>query len=228
MNTEIYHYSTLRFNSLLTKREQNNLSKQEILDAEEKSRKLKLEGPYIDHISFFFDPIPSKLLAELYGPPHEVWVKDTKLFEYVVDAETLDNTMLYRVVESFRKTALLDKFSEENSWTTNDPSIFQKWMELWNRKSREWRELGENKQDLLNQIKLNKGKTELGYKLASKRSDFEDGKSLYAANVPHLMVYPKSGEIKFKTINELKIGNDARKKIFPSPTKKINSLEIFM
>lgn len=223
----IYHYSKNFLPILLTKRKQGYLTDKEIRDADENARRFKEEGSYIDHISFFFDPIPSKLLGEIFGPPHEVWVKGTELFEFVVDADTLDKDILYRVVESFKKTELLDKFSEEHNWVEDNKNTLKIWIELYNKKSKEWKELGTSKKDLLDQIKLNKGKTELGYKRAFNRPDFEDGKMLYAANVPHLMVYPKTGEIRFESVNKLVIGGDKREPLYPNKKIVTSSLSLF-
>lgn len=206
----LYHYAPDRFASLQTRRKSGLASADEIKRSEESAKKYLSEGAYVDHISFFFDPIPSKTLANIYGPTHRAWAKGTKLFEYVVEVSALGHDVLYRVVESARKTAFLDKFSEDNNWENDDPAVLMKYIKEINTLQRKWGELGTGLVSLERQIALNVGKTEQAYVIASQREDFEWGREKYAANVPHLMTYPASGEVVISSISSLVMGNDTR------------------
>ena len=206
----LYHYSGEFFNSLMTRRASGAASLAEIKSSERKAKELNLEAPYVDHISFFFDPIPASYLPTVFPKNHQTWVKGKHLYEYVVNVDDIVGQPLYRVVESVRKTELLKVFSKENDWTTDDPAILKKWLKLADMMQREWGELGNDPKILRNQIQLNSGKILEYYKAAVLDEDFEYNKMKYAANVPHLMLYPIDGEVKFDHVNSLVMGNDKR------------------
>lgn len=206
----IYHYSPEVRSSLLTKSAPaGNRRPVKVLDI--------TDLPYDQHISFFFDPIPSKTVASLFGDGHHAWFKGNRLIEHVVNTDVLDKDVIFHVVESVRKTALYDEFSKEHNWVKDDPKLLAMWFELIDSKMLEWGEIGASKELLLKQITLNKGKTEQLYKAARKRSDWETSKHRYASNVPHLMIYPKSGEIKVESRNVVVIGSDVRETISITP-----------
>lgn len=207
---KLYHYAPDLFTSLQTRRKSGLATAVEIKRSEESAKKYLSEGAYVDHISFFFDPIPSKVLANIFGPTHRAWAKGTKLFEYVIDVPALGNDVLYRVVESARKTAFLDQFSKDHNWEDDDPVLLMKYTKEINALQRKWGELGTGLINLERQIALNVGKTEQAYVIASQREDFEWGREKYAANVPHLMVYPSSGEVAISSISSLVMGSDTR------------------
>lgn len=207
---KLYHYAAELYTSLKTRRASGAASPEEIKRAEAAAKRFHDEGAYVDHISFFFDPIPSKTLANIYGPNHRAWSKGNRLFEYVIDTKALNDDILYRVVESVRKTAYLDKFSEENNWEDDNPATLAKWVAEINALQRKWGELGNSRFGLELQIAANAGKTEQAYVIASQREDFAEGRDKYAANVPHLMVYPSSGTVAITSISSLIMGNDKR------------------
>lgn len=211
--TLIYHYSKELYRDLLTPR-RAGVSPDKIKAAVKQKKEYGLEGAYVDHISFFFDPIPSKTLASLFSPDHAVWFEGSKLIEYVVDVDQFEKDVLYRVVESKRKTAFMDKFVEENNWVEDNPKLLRKYLRELDILQREWGELASDLGLLKKQIREHSGKTEKFYKEASLRSDFEEGRKKYAANVPHLMIYPKSGRVRYLETNEVIIGSDARKPIY--------------
>lgn len=207
---QLYHYAAKQFDALKTRRASGVATADEIRKAEAQAKKFHDEGAYVDHISFFFDPIPSKTLGQIFGADHAVWYPGSQLFEYVVDVEALGDDVLYRVVESLRRTVFLDKFSKDNNWESDDPAILSRYISQINALQKKWGELGRGIPALRSQILLNKGKTEENYLAAAARPDFADGKHRYASNVPHLMAYPTSGVVAYKAINKLVIGNDAR------------------
>lgn len=207
----LYHYSSLPLDVLKTKR-LSGLSKEEIISAENKSKSLGLEAPYIDHISFFFDPIPSKLLPTIFNQGHGFWFKGNKIYEHVIDPNQFEDDVLYRVVESRRKTEFMDNFVLEHNWITDDPVLLKKYLKELTLLQTRWKELGRSKRDLINQIRLNKGGLDAAFRSARLREDFSENSAKYAANVPHLMLYPKAGTAVVSEINSLTIGDDARKK----------------
>lgn len=207
---KLYHYARELYPSLQTRRKSGKADGAEVKRSEERAKQYMSEGPYVDHISFFFDPIPADLLPTLYGPDHAVWFKGNRLYEYIVDVDTLQRDLLYRVVESERKTAFMDKFVKEHNWVDDDPVLLMKYIREINDLQRKWGELGRDWPDFKKQILLNQGKTREAFIRASQRQDFQEGRHRYASNVPHLMVYPSHGVIEYAEINVVTLGRNQR------------------
>lgn len=200
---KLYHYSDSQYDVLLTRRASGAPPLEGV----------KVSEDYMDHISFFFDPIPSKLMPEVFSKGHPFWYSGHRIFEHIIEVNELDDLIRFEVVESLKKTALLDKFVEDNNWTFDDPKLLKEWNILIARESERWGEVGDTRTRLKAQIRKNTGITAACYVAASAREDFQDGYNKYAANVPHLMLYPKDGKIVVREVNELKIGSDYRKKV---------------
>lgn len=206
----IYHYSKELYSRLLTRRA-NGADQEEITRSEEQAERLKLEAPYIDHISFFFDPIPSVVVEEVFRDVgHATWYKGSTLYEYVIDTRQFQSDVLYRVVESRRKTEHMDQFIVKHNWTTDDPKLLRLWINEIEALQRKWGELGNSRDGLERQCRLNAGCTAEAFILARSRPDFDDGKYKYAANVPHLMVYPEGGKVAISKTNRVVIGSNTR------------------
>lgn len=212
----LYHYSKELYPELLTKAESGGMTPIQIkLARQESRRKGYFDLPYCDHISFFFEPIPSKLLSELFTG-HPVWFKGNTLYEYLVDVNKLPLEIPYHVVESIKKTALYDKFSIEKNWVDDDPKLLEEWQILEDQKAREWGEKRNTRAELIKQIAANQGIIEDAYRAAVAREDFEWNKMKYAANVPHLMLYPPTGRVTPSKIRALTIGYDRRRDVISS------------
>jgi hypothetical protein len=209
---KLYHYSKTRFPELLTKR-LSGASAEEIRKAEKQRDRYGFVGAYVDHLSFFFDPIPSKTVADIFKNDHHTWYKGSVLFEYVIDVNQFEADVGYAVTESRRKTAFMDKFVEEHNWVDDDPVLLARYLKELDVLEKQWGEVGRSLPGLKEQIALNVGGTKQAYIDASKRPDFEEGRQRYATNVPHVMVYPKSGKAQYTELNKLTIGSDARQAI---------------
>lgn len=208
----LYHYSAHMHQVLLSKAASGAMTHIQIKLARLEARRSGVEAwPYCDHISFFFDPIPASLLPALFGDHHPFWYKGHKIYEHVVDVNKLPADIMYHVVESKNKTALMDKFVAENNWVEDDPKLLEQWRELIDQKNREWRERGTRRDGLINQIRLNEHGTAEAFIQAAKREDFEDNRSKYAANVPHVMLYPAKGSIPVHKIRSLTMGWENRR-----------------
>jgi len=175
---------------------------------------VKVSDDYFDHISFFFDPIPSKLMPDIFDKGHPFWYKGHKLYEHVIDVDDLEDKFSFRVVESARKTELLDEFSKEHNWEDGDPRTLVLWNAELFKMQRKYGEVGHSKAEFKAFLKtLSRGTTKFGYLAAKARPDFDWGYNKYAANVPHVMLYPSTGIIPVKEVYELTIGQDQRKKV---------------
>ena len=203
----LYHYAAKQFDSIKSKRAQGTTTPEEIKQAEASARRILMPGAtYVDSISFFFGPIPSEILGQLYGKDHPVWVNGRKLYEYEVRLEALPPKLLYEVVESEREMAALDKFVKDHNWTEDDPVLLKKWFAFILSEKIKWGEYGNDTTKLCLQVKKNQGSITHNFLKASQREDFKDNFSKYAASVPHLMVYPESGEIQYEVMNLVTIG----------------------
>lgn len=212
----LYHYSKELYPELLTKAQSGGMTSFQIkLARMESRRKGYLDLPYCDHISFFMEPIPSQLLGELFKG-HPVWFKGNGLYEYLIDVSKLPLEIPYHVVESVKKTALYDKFCIEKNWVEDDPKLLEEWQFLEDEKAREWGEKGNRRDALIKQIDANQGIIEEAYRTAVQREDFVYNKTKYAANVPHLMLYPPTGRIVPSQIKGLAIGDNRRRVVISS------------
>lgn len=198
---KLYHYSKELYDKLKTKRISGLADKKEIEEAEKFQSVSGLPGAYVDHISFFFDPIPYKEIGNIYGNFHSTWYNGSELNEYIIDTRELDNDITYYITETPNQIKLLDN----TDWIDTDEFLLEYKKKL-NALKKEWKEIGHSKKDLEEQIKLYKGKTLDYYIKARKRRDYEENKFKYAANVPHSMIYPKSGIIEYESVSKIIIG----------------------
>lgn len=206
---KLFHYSNRQFDVLKSKR-LTTATSEEIRESEKQRDRHGFIGAYVDHISFFFDPIPSKTLSDIFKYDHHTWFTGNVLYEHVIDVDQFEQDIGYSVVESRKKTAFMDEFIRKHNWIDDDPVLLKKYLKELNRLSKQWGEVGHGLSNLKLQIKKNIGTTERAYIEASRRPDFEEGKQRYATNVPHLMIYPKSGKASISEINRLTIGDDKR------------------
>lgn len=208
----LYHYSVSRYQQLLTRRTQGATAK-EIEESEAKAKRFNSVGPYIDHISFFFDPIPSRIMGKIYGPTHEFWHPGNRIIEHVVETDMLDGHILFDMVETPFRDAFFDEFVKIHKWDKDDPELLRLYLTGLEEAKRANGEIGAGISNLNRQIKRFVGRTEKAIVAASQDPDFDSFKNKYAANVPHVMIYPQSGRITVHAVNSLTIGSSTRKKI---------------
>lgn len=169
-----------------------------------------LDFQYDDNISLFLDPIPAKLLPELFQNNHPVWRKGMVMYEHIVDTRKLPEKIGFELVESVNKTKVYDEFVEKHHWYSDDPKLLKLWWKVITPLLIQWGEIGSNRTYLETAINKNRGRTTELYKKAVQRADFEENRNKYAANVPHLMMYPLSGTIEVQAINKITMGSDLR------------------
>lgn len=210
----LYHYSKEIRQTLLSKSASGVMKPIEIKLARLEARRKPYDAlPYCDHISFFFEPIPASLLPKLFGKDHPVWVSGNKLYEHIVDVDDLPQVIPYHVVESKKKTALYDQFVIDNHWEEDDPDLLHQWQILEDQKTREWGEKGNRRSELIKQISAHQGTIADNFREAVTRDDFEWNRNKYAANVPHLMLYPPQGAVKVFKVKAVTLGVDTRRDV---------------
>lgn len=198
---KLYHYSTERFPFIKTRREQG-LTKEILEEAEHKAKKMGLPLPYVDHVSFFFDPIPKETIAAIFDNKHSFWKTGQMLYEHVIDTKDIDEKSFYRIVE----TPEIDKYTDQFDWSVKDLSTRSKYFVAMNK---EMMRLGYSGYGISKMVKIAQqfvGKTEGYYIKARNRPDAADSVNLYAGNVPHLMVYPIGGVIPVESKELIKLG----------------------
>lgn len=204
----LYHYSTEFFQLLKTRRVSGVVSLEDVKKAEAAAAKYNYIGAYVDHISFFFDPIPSKLLSELFDSDHKAWAKGTELFEYAVDVRTFPNKLKYSVVETPTDIDILD----QTDWQPNESFRLEYMLAEAKRKQLSG-ETGTTLRGLKQQMAIYAGHTREYYEKVKDCAEWDEVKNMYAARVPHLMLYPNDGVVKYCNVKQLTIGNDTRRQI---------------
>lgn len=199
---KLYHYSASEYSEILTPRERGTTDPKKIKLAEERAKLLGLVGPYCDHISFFFDPIPLDLLGKLFGKDHSVWFSGNKLYQHVISLDGLGDCP-YEVVETPTQNRVADEFD----WSKEDERE-RNLIEFCKRQNRAKirnGEIGYDRKALHEQISKYRGGTRDAYIAVSKNADFQDGFYQYAAGVPHLMAYPPSGKVSVLEVKQVTI-----------------------
>lgn len=210
---KLYHYSKDKRNILLS------LNAAGLAKPEHQATWLaytsKLGGPgsYADSISFFFDPVPLKLLGEIFEGKNDFWKTGNKIYEHECSSLDLPPDFTYFVAESPEDIKTLD----ESIWEDSDAFVVTYLKAMYKRK-RSTKEIGTSVSDLEKQAAKYAGKTRHYYEAASKRADFEENAVKYASCVPHLMLYSSLGKVKVDKVSACTVGSDHRV-IVKSPTK---------
>lgn len=153
-------------------------------------------GGYYDHISLFIEPIPEKDIAQIFDHKHEFWKSGQKLYVHIVDSASMDKEMKFEVVE----TPEMDVWSDCFDWYNMNKAQREIALITFYKEMRKRGFIGKGPAALEAKCKKYLGKTKQFYELARRRPDAEDTIRQYAANVPHVMVYPPNGELPVKDI----------------------------
>lgn len=202
----LYHYSKERYSSLKTKRLTQKFTTGELRRIEQRSKDREYVGQYIDHISFFFDPIPSKLVSGLFGKDHSVWVEGTVLYEYVINLKDVEGFLAYEVVESPLEVEILTALE----WDYANPDFAKQYFKDRAVRSLANGETGFHITGLIGQYKKYSGKISDYITRAVRHPDFQENRLKYAAGVPHLMLYPNGGKVHYRGVNRIVIGKESR------------------
>ncbi len=203
---KLYHYSTLPFTKLKTRKASGKCSEEEIEQDLVYAKRIQSPGPYNESLSFFFDPVPLKLLGKLFRNANDFWFPGNVIYEHIVETESLKEPLIYFISDTPTDTKTLD----ETTWVETEEFEIN-YLREKNKRKRNTKEIGTIRQDLENQIKKYVNKTAIFYQEASKRIDFNDYVKMYAAFVPHVILYPMNGEVTVVTINKCTVGYDSRK-----------------
>ena len=181
----LYHYSAEKHSVLKSIEKQNKLTHEDKEKWDKLAREFGRMGAYYQHISFFFEPIPLDIISKVFSGQHPVWYSGNVLYEHKVSIDDLGE-FSYELVESPEVTELYynpryDNYSDKE------------WIKLKNKITQENGYTSNTPEELINAISKNIGSVRDAYIQLPHRLNFQDIKLKYAATVPHLMIYPKSG-----------------------------------
>lgn len=182
----LYHYSRDLYKDLRTR------EKQAVVSEGQAQNKLP---SYDKHISFFLEPIPLDILPDIHKNQHPFYVAGNEVYEYRVPTVNL-GTMTYHLTESPEKTkALYD--------TTIDDDEYYRIMDEVNKANKY---IGDNVRDLESLIDKFEGTTRNAFIKLPCYPNYEEIKNKYAPTVPHFMIYPKSGIVRYSSVSKKKFG----------------------
>lgn len=195
----LYHYSQVKRDVLKTLR----MSGSEIVVSDRFDPYQPLTayhpGAYVDHISFFLERPPIENLGAVFKEGHSVWYKGSVVFEHVIETRD-DNKFKYVVVETPERTDHYydDSYddSDDMAWHADELKILKKFGYIGGGSSQL-----ERATDHLH------GETLRAYQKLRGRPNFEQIRLKYAATVPHVMLYPDSGEVAVREVTKLKVGD---------------------
>lgn len=197
---KLYHYSAAKHTVLKTREKTSPPDKEKLAKAKEDMETHKDPGTYYQHISFFFEPVPLDLVGKIFGKEHHFWFPGHDIYEHIVDLSSMPE-FKYRIVES----PLAVKMFYETDWDDLDDSDLLKYFRELADKQKAHGEIGSGPSELKSAASSMVGSVLEAFKELPKRPNWEELKSKYAATVPHVMVYPKGGEITVDEIKEVKV-----------------------
>ena len=144
----------------------------------------------MEHISFFMEPVPLDIIAKSFKGSHPFWKSGNILFEHRVKIESLTD-FYYQIVESPLVVAMRDNFPDVEETDEMMGGYYRALKEI----QISVLERGDSVKNFLRIQKAYEGKVRECFQKLPLRKDFEEIKDKYAATVPHVMIYPKSGII---------------------------------
>ena len=190
----LYHYSKDSYKDLRTLEMQKKLTEKEKDELRKYRHVLSPEGEYWEHISFFFDKIPLDFIGRIYGEGHKAWAPGNTLKEYTIDTSKIKK-LSYDIVETPDKIKMLfdDSISTEEYFARMRADIEKKGYQ------------GTSNSQLEKASRPFVGKTRTFFKEAFAHPKFDTFKDKYAACVPHVMLYPEGGVIKYESVIDVKV-----------------------
>lgn len=185
---KLYHYSKNEFDSIKTLEQQEKDGDREVTIVD------GVKQDYKKHISFFFEKAPLDILGKIFGKEHSAWYPGSELFEYCVDSSMLGK-FSFHLVESPEKT----KLYYDSSLT--DKQYCQKLLQV----ERERGYIGRGEKYMEEAITPLLGGTREAFKQLPQRPNWKEIKNKYAATVPHLMVYPDSGIVRYESKHKVTV-----------------------
>ena len=181
----LFHYSKTPYLFFKT------LAMQRTITPEEKAKALENEsgsmGLYYDHISFFLERIPFDIIGGLFdGTGNDFWVTGRRVYEHIIDSGELGK-FKYEIVETE-----LDR-QHRKSWPENGDADEEE-MYFLERKGFRVKHgyVGKTNAAFEKAAKPLIGTTRAAYINAVANPYDASSLTKYAADVPHVMIYPEN------------------------------------
>lgn len=131
---------------------------------------------------------------KIYGNDHLVWHPGSKLTEHTVLLDDLGE-FKYEFVETPEKTKLY----------YDDSISIQEYHRLVNKLNVSKKYIGNSKDDFTEAFDLLITQIKPAYDIVKSRPNWDLIKDKYAATIPHVMVYPKSGTVEVSKSKQITI-----------------------
>ena len=200
----LYHYSTEKYNSLKNLASRGLPVDKDTGAVDRFNKETESVGYYWDHISFFFDPIPLDL-PKILNREHDFWRPGVELYQYTVDTEQL-NIYLYRIVETATD---YNELLKSSGLDLDNRTVFNAYKLKVNRLKKANGEIGTDISSFERYSGSFIGGTRDAFMEQNKKIESLNGEgaNLYAAFVPHVMMYLKEGHgvVKYKSVKRIKL-----------------------
>lgn len=183
----LYHYSALKYDTLLTRKKQGVSKPSVVMQTSQEIR----PGDYTEHISFFVDPQPLDILSKVYGK-HDVWYKGNVLYEHIVNLASVGD-FKYHYVETPEKIQML----------FDDSISILEYYSALNKINKTKHYIGSTLREFVYPYLQFKGTVRDYILKAPSYPNWDSNKHKYAACVPHVMLYPKSGEVPVLSVKQV-------------------------
>lgn len=197
---KLYHYSTEKFDILKTRAKQGITDTSDVNDSNKLISKILKFGSYNDHISLYFEKAPLDILGTIYqGVDHEIWYPGSKLYEYEVHLADIGK-FSYNIVE----TPLEIKMFYDDKY---DDMSMEEYVKFLYKKKIKAGLCGDDRANFISQVNKLKGTIVDEYIKLPRRPNWAEIQQLYAPTVPHVMIYPDNGTIKYHSVKSVVVGN---------------------
>ena len=197
----LYHYNTKKLSTLYSLAKQTELGvdiRKDPAAIANKNRRSIFQRdpfPYDQHVSFFLDPIPLKLVRK-YFTDNKVYQNFDHIYEHRVDIQQLkDNLNYWKLVENPISNFMVDLYP-----TINFPGKNLLYFGTKNIINDLAGYQGTDFDKLLNCISKFKGSTEREFRRLVKDGLKDYYKAMYAPTVPHLLIYPINGQLEISSV----------------------------
>jgi len=192
----LYHYTTTPYKYFKTLAMQRPIGLVEKAKAVEIAKFRKDPGPYYDHISFFFEKVPIDIIGTLFkNSGNTFWINGNVIYEHCIDSDSLGN-FKYVIVETGIHKPLLNIWPEDDN--EKDKEIYFKKLYSLNLQNNY---IGTNGAKFDTVAKSFIGHTRQAYINAVKNPFEPESLRRYAADVPHVMIYPANKQRPIPILN---------------------------
>ena len=206
----LYHYSASQRDILKSLKRQGGYTQEQEAQWVSWAKETDAVAPYYENISFICGPIEGRTLVSVI-PNHPFWKKGNIIFEHVVEMEEIDKDISFMFVETPDDMRELMRTPASEF---DKPGFTEQYLRAKNKRKRQ---TGEIVDSCVSKAIFPRERLELigkkyndptewyikKYRNQNYKEFWEDGK--YASCVPHVMLYPKFGEVRVSFSNRIEL-----------------------